>query len=124
MEWLGFTADIIGIFGALFALLAWLQSRRIKQQLEQEQRRQNRKVTIVLQHGGESLELPVELRRAEMTRGEILGRIGMIRSGQRFELSYLNNPDFLRQINQIIEGTGDALLTIPCTKEELEQFRR
>lgn len=124
MEWLSGTADSIGILGALFALLAWLQSRRVRQHLEREQQRQNRKVIVVLQHGGERLELPVELRRAEVTRAEILGRLGMIRSGQRFDLAYLNNADFLRQINAIIDGSGDALVTIPCTKEEFEQFHR
>ncbi len=67
----------------------------------------------------------MELRRAELTRAEILGRLGMIpmkTKGSRFSLSYLNKPEFLAQINQIMDGSGDAVLTIPCTQEEFEQF--
>jgi hypothetical protein len=69
--------------------------------------------------------LPIELRRAELTRAEILGRIGMIpmkEKGKRFSLEYLNTSKFLRRINEIIEGHGDSDLVIPCTEEELNQF--
>lgn len=132
MEWLnsitaylGPTADLIGIVGAFFALFAWLQTRRLREEYQREQDRQNRKVTVTLQHGAESLELPMELRRAELTRAEILGRLGMIPmkdKGKRFSIGHLNRPHFLRQINQIRDNDGDADLLIPCTKEELDQF--
>lgn len=124
-EWIGIVADIIGVFGAGFALFAWRKAYQIRQDLEQEKSRQARKVTVVLQYGADKVELPVELRRAELTRAEILGRIGMIpmkTKGQRFSLSYLNTPEFLRQLNQTIVGDGDVILTIPCERHELEQF--
>lgn len=124
-DWLGLAADTTGILGALFALLAWWQARQLRQEAHAERMRQNRAVTLVLQHGARRIELPVELRRAELTRAEILGRLGMIpmrTRGQRFSLDYLNTPDFLRQINQIASGNGPGLLTIPCTAAELDQF--
>lgn len=125
MDAVGLVADLIGIAGAVFALFAWLQARRLRETIEREKQRQNRKVTVVLQSGGRSVELPVEMRRAELSRAEILGRIGMIpmhEKGARFSLSTLNTPEFWRQISQVLESDQDALLTIPCTDAELRQF--
>lgn len=130
-EWISLIADIIGILGAGFALLAWLQARQLKQEYDAEKVRQHKKVQVVLQHGTQKIELPVELRRDELTRSEILGRIGMIpikkevppkKAGKRFSIVALHTPEFLKQINQIITGTEEGILTISCTEEEMEQF--
>lgn len=97
----------------------------LRNELELEQKRQEQKITVTLNNGGSRLELPVELRRAEFSRAEILGRIGMIpmkEKGKRFSLNYLNSPDFLRQINQILAGEKDAILIIPCDESEFTQF--
>ena len=83
------------------------------------------KISVVLSYGVEKLELPVEIRRKEFSRAEILGRIGMIplkKTGKRFSLGYLNSVEFLKQINQINEGDGDSILTIPCNETEFSQF--
>jgi hypothetical protein len=125
LDILGLVADTIGIFGAGFAFYAAIQARQIRKAQELEQQRQNKKVTVLLKYGDALHRLPVELRRADLTRAEILGRIGMIpmkQKGERFSLSHLNTPEFLKHINQIVEGTGDADLIIPCTREEFEQF--
>ena len=125
MNWISFIADIVGIVGAIFAFFAWQQSRRLHEEFKQEQARQNKKIMIILQNGADRLELPVELRRAEFTRAEILGRIGMIPmkvKGQRFALGYLNTPEFLRYINQIAATHDDAILTVPCKEDEFAQF--
>ena len=125
MNWMSLAADLIGILGVFFSFGAWLKARQIQRELEEERKRQGRGITVVLQSGGKRIELPVELRRAELSRAEVLGRIGMIpmkESGKRFSLEYLNTPEFLRQLNQVITGQGEAILTIPCKNEELEQF--
>lgn len=125
MQNLGLIADIIGILGALFALFAWTQSLSVKRELKRERNRINKKVTLILNHGDQKVELPVELRRAELSRAEILGRLGMIpmkEKGKRFSLRYLNTPEFLRQLNQVIDNEGDAILSISCSKEEIKQF--
>ncbi|MCA9962967.1 MAG: hypothetical protein KC423_01945 [Anaerolineales bacterium] len=123
---LSLIADIIGILGAIFALFAWLQARALKQAADEEKNRQNKKVQVVLQHGGKRIELPVQLRRIELTRSEILGRIGMLpltKKGGRFSLDYLSTPQFLQQINQISGGQEEEnVLTISCTEEEFNQF--
>lgn len=93
---------------------------------EEEQKRQEQRIKVILNIAGKKkLELPVELRRAEFSRAEILGRIGMIpmkEKGKRFSLSYTNTTGFLQQINQILAGKEDAILTIPCDESEMTQF--
>ena len=100
----------------------------LQKEFEHKQKRQNQKVSVVLHNGGnKQLELPVELRRAELTRAEVLGRIGMIPmkvKGQRFSLGYLGTRAFLDQINQILASDSDdtPILTISCNDSEYEQF--
>jgi hypothetical protein len=125
MEYLSTIADIIGVLGAIFAFFAWLKARQIQKELQHEQQRQSRKITVILNYGPKPLELPVQIRRIELTRAEILGRIGMLpmkNPGARFSLGYINKPEFLQRIYEITGSTGDTTLTIPCTKEEFEQF--
>ena len=125
MEWLGYIADVIGVFGAVFALGAWLQTRKIFQEQKLEAQRQEKLISVELVHGGQSEKLPVKLRRIEFTRSEILGRLGMLpmkEKGQRFSLAYLSTDKFLRRLNEIAESPDETILEIPCTKEELEQF--
>lgn len=126
LEWISLIADIIGILGAVFALFAWRQARQLREDLKQEQTRQNQVVQVELRQGDRTYALPVlQLRRGELTRAEILGRIGMIpmkKKGQRFEIRYTNTAEFLKQINQILDGKVDSILTIPCTDTEFEQF--
>ena len=123
---LSLIADLIGIIGAIFALFAWLQTRQLKKIQEKEQIRQNKKIKVVLNHGSEKIELPIELRRAEFNRAEILGRIGMIpmkyKEQKRFKLEYLHSVQFYQQVTQIMDGMNEGLLTIPCSTEEFHQF--
>jgi hypothetical protein len=87
------SADIItwltALVSAVFAILAWQQAKAVRQAMEREKQRQNRKIEIVLQHGGKKYKLPVTLRRADFVRSEILGYLGMIPmrvKGQRYAL--------------------------------------
>ncbi|MCI5145664.1 MAG: hypothetical protein D3923_09060 [Candidatus Electrothrix sp. AR3] len=85
----------------------------------------SKRVSIVLQCGGEKIELPLELRLADFSRMELLGRIGMLplkKTGRRFTIGYLHTSDFLCKINEIRESVEDGTLIIPCTEEELQQF--
>ncbi len=120
-------ADIIGILGAIFALFAWLQTCQLKKIQEREQARQNKHIQIVLQSSGsEKIELPVDIRRAELTRSEILGRIGMVprkskyRAG--FSIEYLNSVEFYKQLTQVATGQGKGLITVPLSEDEFNQF--
>ncbi|QPC80918.1 hypothetical protein G4Y79_14510 [Phototrophicus methaneseepsis] len=127
METVGIIADLIGIAGAVFAFFAWIQARQTQQELIKERKRLAKKVIVKLNYGGQELNLPVELRRAELSRAEILGRIGMLpmrEPGKRFSLEFTSTPDFLQRLNQVIDSTSEETLIIPCSKEEFEQFKQ
>ncbi|CAK8724816.1 hypothetical protein KKHLCK_15045 [Candidatus Electrothrix laxa] len=134
-------AIILGLLGGgrswdtLFSILLNLSSELLavgllffimKLTLERALAHQNEKISVVLCHGSERIELPVELRRAEFTRAEILGRVGMIpmkEQGARFSIGHFNTLDFLRAINTIAESEAeDSVLSIPCNEEEFSQF--
>lgn len=126
MNWLGLIADILGVLSVTFAFLSWMQARKIAYDLKKERERQLRKIDVVLRSGPKSIRLPVPVRRADLTRSEILGRIGMIplKSGpKRFSLEYLNTPEFLRRLDEIVRSDGDTVLEISCTEEEFNQFK-
>ena len=132
MELVGLIADILGIFGAIAAVFAWLSSSKTNRMLELERKRQNQKIKVILENieNGQILQLPVQLRREEFTRSEVLGRIGMIpikktlldKGQKRFGIKYLNNPQFLQKINEIQEDSIKTELRIQCDQDELNQF--
>jgi hypothetical protein len=125
MFWIDQIGNAASLIGALLALMAWIQSRSVRKRIDAEKFKKSRKIVVVLQHGSEKLELPVELRRSELTRAEILGRIGMIPTktkNGRFTLGYLNTKEFLEQVNKLNEGDSEGLLTIPCKLDEYQQF--
>ena len=125
MRWLSLSSDIISVLGGVFALLAWLQARRIQKNIEREKMRLNQKIAIVLQHGGEHYTLKGDTRRAEITRAEVLGRLGtlpMKQKGERYSLDYVSTAEFIHQIQRIQEGNGIDALVISCKLEEFEQF--
>jgi len=126
MDWFNWIAGGCSILGALFSLFAWFKARKIHKEFVHEQQRQNKKIKVVLNYGDKKLELPMELRRAELTRAEIMGRLGMIpmkgKGQQRFSLGYTNKPEFLQQINNIAASDGEFIVTIPCNEDEFLQF--
>ena len=136
MELISSLADILtillGIVSAISSVFAWINAYKIKKKLDQKEKRQNQKIKVILENiqNDQILQLPVQLRRAEFTRAEILGRIGMIpiktaliQKGQkRFRIKYLNNPEFLQQIDEIQEDGKQTELRIRCDQDELNQF--
>ncbi len=132
MDIVGYVASVLGIITsalafltAFFSFKSWMKGREIRKEQQHEKERMSRRVTVKLQYGAQEIELPVEMRRAEFTRAELLGRLGMIplkNKGGRFSLGYLNKPDFLRRLNEIQTADGDTLLVIPCNEEEFAQF--
>lgn len=127
--WLGPIADVLGILSAVFALFAWISALRIRKDQEDEKSRQNQKIGVRVRRkdSNEYFDLPGKMRRAELTRAEVLGWIGMVpritqERTARFSISYFNSEDFFTCINQIKEGRGDMLLEIECTPAEFLQF--
>ena len=132
MEFVGLVADILGIVGAIAAAFAWFNSAKTNKLLEQERKHQNQKLKIILENNqnGQIFQLPGQLRREELSRAEVLGRIGMIpikssllQQGQkRFSIKYLNSAGFLNQINEVQEDSRKTELRIECDQDEFNQF--
>ena len=125
MQYLGWVADIIGVFGGIFALFAWLQSRKTNRDMREEKERQDKIISIILNYADQSIDLPVGMTRSELSRAEILGRLCMIpmkKQGTRFELKYLNDPKFFKRLHEIKKGKNEATLEISCSMEEFGQF--
>lgn len=125
MEAISVIGSLASIGGAVFALMAWAKARRIQEELALEKKRLNKNITVTLQYGSKQIKLPMDFRRADLTRAEVLGRLGMIPmkdKGKRFSINYLSSPEFLKQIDMIVEGDGESLLTIPCNETEFHQF--
>jgi hypothetical protein len=121
-------ADVFGVLAAIFSALAWRQSWKLRQESKREQERMARRINIVLRLHDGSREVPlhVQIARAEMSRAELLGYLGMIPMrvpGQRFSLSYLNTSRFLAELRRIQSSDTDDTLVILCSSREIDQFQ-
>jgi len=126
---LGITADVTGIFAAIFALFAWIQATLNHKYIKEAERLSNEKVSLVIRvrGGNDEIRLPSKIRRADLNRQEILGRIGMIPMKEpqvRFALKYLNDSEFFDQLDKIHSGTDSVEIIVYCDDEELNQFDR
>jgi len=125
MNSLSYFNTCLSILGTFFALRAWIKSRQVENFLISEKERLNKKIIVKLQYGSDEIKLPVDLRREEFSRAEVLGRLGMIpmkETSKRFSIDYLHHTDFFKQISLILEGNDDAILIIPCKEHEFNQF--
>jgi hypothetical protein len=118
LEVVGNVSNVFGAIGGGFALLAWLRLRAFD--------RENDPVKIILALSGQEarIALPLEMRRRDLTRAELLGRLGMLpmrEPGKRFSLSALASADFMRAVNAAREGA--SVVEIPCSQAELDQFQ-
>jgi len=71
------------------------------------------------------------MAREELSRAEILGRLGMIPiyankkinlNQPRYSIDHVNTEDFLVKIDEIRTGEGDSILEIECSEKEFAQF--
>lgn len=123
----GFFADVLSVIGAFLAAFAWLQAKANSRQIIREQERMNSRITVILKENvsQRQIVLPVHLRRLELTRAELLGRIGMIprkNKSEFFVLSYLNSSSFFQELNRIQSSDQEEALVIPCNSQEIDQF--
>ena len=123
----GFFADVLSVIGAFYAFFAWLQAKANNRQITREQERMNSRIKVILIENASmrQIVLPVHLRRLELTRAELLGRIGMIprkNKSEFFVLGYLNSSSFFQELNRIQASSQEENLLIPCSSEEIEQF--
>lgn len=116
---LSWTANVLQVAGAVFAALVWFNQRRMERAAQESV-----SVLLTLEGEGKEIPLPLEIIRRDVSRAEILGRIGMLpmrSKGARFSIRALSTPAFMRALNNVVAGRT-ATLRVPCTQEELEQF--
>jgi hypothetical protein len=123
-DWISNSADIIGIISAI---LAAIFSIKTNVELKHEKLRLNGKIQVQLKQGDNIYNLPTIIQRAELSRAEVLGRLGMIpmKAGSkqpRFSIDAVSSTLFVQEIDKIKNGTGDATLIILCTQNEFKQF--
>jgi len=108
---------VTGFVSMLFTGAIWLRIRMTAKQAKEP-------VKVVLDSGSRQVELPLYLTRQNLSRAEILGRLGMIpmkEKGKRFSLLGISTPAFLKSINDAKEGAVGEII-IPATGEEIDQF--
>lgn len=129
MDNFGFIADLIGIISAFAAVAAWVNTKRIQKNQQQELDRLNQKIKVRLINPATQnyIDLNGEMRREEISRAEILGWIGMLpmikeKERERFKLNFTNEADFFTRMNAVRAGSGDMLFEIDCAEDEFDQF--
>lgn len=118
-EVLGRVDNVAGVFAAIVSAAIWLRMRNAEQKLQEDVR-----VLLRLQGEGREIDLPLALKRRDLGRAELLGRLGMLpmrQKGARFALRALATPAFMRALNDVVEGKTSTLV-VPCTAEEIDQF--
>lgn len=123
---IGWISNGIQIGAFLFSIGAWFYARRIQRELESERRVQAEKINVCLRVEGSQrhVALPITIRRGELSRAELLGRLGMVpmrERGKRFALSALSDPAFMDQVDAV-RSNGRHVIIIPSSDEEIDQF--
>jgi len=117
-------ADYVGIISAVIAAIAatlsWHQSKK-------DNKRKKQKIKIIIKIIGDKsqIELPIKISRGELSRGELLGWLGMLpmkKEGSRFELLYLSDPKFFDELERVLSSDKKETMVIKCRKNELDQF--
>lgn len=94
--------------------------------LRQDQR-EKAEITLKLKSkSGRKMTL-FSIPRSELTRAEVLGRIGMIpmikeKERERFKIISLNEKSFFDNLYSVKRDNGDRELVIECSDEEFNQF--
>lgn len=94
-------------------------------QREREIARQDIKVFLHNSDTQELFPLELALKRGELNRSELMGRIGMLiqDTTTRYNIEYLKTIDFFKQVNEILENDKRQTLIIECSTAEVKQFK-
>jgi len=122
-------ADAIGVITAVFALWGWANTVVLKRQIADAERRRSAAIRVVLKSPTRETELPLAMVRADLSRAELLGRVGMLpltpasaqAQGGRFRLRALGRPEFLVTLAAVQRGERDELV-ISADEAEIDQF--
>lgn len=117
---LEFVSNVLGVVSVAVSTAIYFK-------MKIDERKQNEKVDIklVLQDGSYEVSIPLPMLRKDISRAEVLGRLGMIplvdKSKKFYSIAYMANPALIENIINCQLGKDDTI-PIMCTKEEIEQF--
>ena len=120
MKTLGDLANVAGVTGAIVSAIGVVR-------LQMDKWKMSDKVSVHLcidEEGTPQVRLPIYMRRRDVSRAEILGRLGMLpmaTPGKRFTFKYLSTPEFDEAVNAVAEGKRNLIL-LHSTREEADQF--
>jgi len=121
MDLLAFVEVFANLAGALGALV----STTLFVKIYLDRRAQSAPIAVFLiSEEDDEVELPLHLTRRDVSRAEVLGRLGMLpmkQKGGRFALKALSQGQFLQDLNKVAAGQSDRLV-LPATREEIDQF--
>ena len=136
MKYCGYIANIIAVVGipySLYQIMAARKEYKINEEKQKtEEKRRNDLIDICMEEsqGSRKITLPGKIRRTQLTRQEIMGRLGAIpkkpskektTQHDRFQIEYTNTRDFLDQIDHCYVS-DEKQLCIKCKSEEIDQF--
>jgi hypothetical protein len=114
---------IIGIISVIIA--AW-SAWKLRSETKRQWQKENGQIRVILRGQGEEYILPIELRRGNLTRAELLGLIGMLPmkvKPDRFEITFLSSHEFSNRLASIRNSDDSFAFIIPCSDAELGQFK-
>lgn len=124
---------VIAIFSAVFAWWAWFRSTELLRANRRaaEKRRAPITIRLVTSIDGqrESLELPFKPRRDQLSRGELVGILGLYFGKDRFDADMLRPILENGLLNRVLEGaleesTSDESLEIEVPLSSFQQFKQ
>lgn len=107
LESLGLMADLAG--GALLLVALVLYKRH------------HAPIEVFLTDGDTTIHVPLCLTRDQLSRAELMGRLGTIAKVPRFTIEYFKDPRFFSDLASVLAGKYNSMY-ITCTAEELKQF--
>lgn len=107
-------ADFIGIAGAGVSVAIWLRMKAKEKFNEQRIKIQLKMPTFIA-------ILPGEIERKHLTRSELQGLLGILpmnTPGARYQLSFLNTPNFFANLKAAQDDEHITSIEIVCIKDE------
>lgn len=97
-------------------------NQKQEKQAQKEDKRLNDEISVTLVNDYDNtIELPVPIKRKDLTRAELMGRISMMKPGKRLNLDVIKAKRFLERIDEVATGT-EKNFEIPISNEDYKQF--
>lgn len=115
-ELIGYIANIGGAVSALVSALGVLR-------LLHNRRRSAERIRIVLTSEDGTHEVPVHLRRGELSRSELMGRMRGLAGGKEFNIGAFGQAPFFSALDDAIQGKTSTII-VAATPAEIQGFKQ